>query len=559
MHSRNLTAGLVALGVLLVWVYALGQRLPYMNQIPVFDADVTTAAARMSARIWWDEGPRHLWLTIPSTPLSIETPTLASRGLYESWPPGAFVPIYVAASFLGMEPSIPLVNWINTISHGLIALATAFIAYYLALQNRLDSISSGLIALAVSFPILLSRGLIYSFSQIYDVVTAVLIYTAIFLLLEVLFYGARSQRDKRVITALQLTTIFCAFFVDWLSYTLFAFWLVSRFVAGYLGVEQRMTLRRFVGLSLLPISAFSIYLFWRFFAPGSGAATHGLAYSVRQLGYKILQRMNLTDATPIVGFAKAFFETMHEDYYSRFAFPLIAGSGLITLVLLTVAFRRASEPSERRAVFATASVLALVTIPFYLHMLVLYQHTFIHRWAITKAMFAYSLIPFALLPIGVFALVRQPIGQSKAPSQRFGLVVLGLLLAGCGLYYAVDVTRYDNYALRGRVDRDGYLMWDDIGRNTVYKDVVVSPVLEANPFSVQVGTSYKLVHHADNFADVDKVVAHVCGDFNVVLALPKGSEPGAFASREPAQVIDTGRIRLLRFPSYPGKAVDCPR
>ena len=543
----------------MVWLYSVGQRLPYMDQIPVFDADVTTAAARMWAQMWWDEGPRNLWFSTPRAPLSIETPTLLERGSYDSWPPGAFVPIYLAAKFLGAEPSIPLVNWINTIQHGLIALAAAFIAFNLALQNRLDSISSALIALAVAFPILLSRGLIYSFSQIYDVVTAVLIYTTIFIVLEVLFYGAKSQRDKWIISALQLTTIYLAFFVDWLSYTLFAFWLVSRFAAGYAGVLERMNLRRFFGLLLLPVSAFSIFLFWRFFAPGSIGATRGAYASMDHLIHKIKERMNLTGDNQISGFAQAFFETMHQDYYSQYAFPLIAVSTLVTLGLLIVAFRRARDPSERRSIFATISILALITIPFYLHMILLYQHTFIHRWAITKAMFAYSLVPFALLPIGVFALVRQLMGQSKDPSRRFGLKVMGLLLAGCGLYYAVDVTRYDSYALRGRVNRDAYLMWDDIGRNTVYKDVAVSPVLEANPISVQVGTSYKLVHHADNFADVDKVVAHVCGDFNVVLALPKGSEPGAFASREPAQVIDTGRIRLLRFPSYPGKAIDCPR
>lgn len=559
MRSRSLVGVLVAFGVLLIWLYTFRQRLPYMDQIPVFDADVTTAAANMWARIWWDEGARNLWFSTPRTPLSIETPTLAARTLYESWPPGAFVPIYVAAAFLGMEPSIPLVNWVNTILHGLIALATAFIAFNLALQNRLSSVSSGLIAVAVAFPILLSRGLLYSFSQIYDVVTAVLIYTTIFLLLEVLFYGARSQRDKWIIAALQLVTICCAFFVDWLSYTLFAFWIVSRVVAGYLDIEPRMTSRRLVSLALLPVCSFSIYMIWRIFAPGSLAKTEGVGSSLRQLGLKILQRMNLTSDSPIDGFAKVFFQSMHQDYYSQYAFPLIAVSTLVTLALLVVSFRRTDNPSKRRSIFAAMSILALVTIPFYLHMIVFYQHTFIHRWAITKAMFAYALIPFALLPIGVFVLVRQPIGQSKASFRRSGLVVIGLLLAVCALYFAVYVTRYDSYPLMGRVDRNTYLMWDDIGRNTAYKDVVVSPVLEANPISVQVGTAYKLVHHADNFADVDEVVARVCGDFNVVVALPKASQPGEFASREPAQVIDTGRIRLLRFSSYPGKAVDCPR
>ncbi|MEH2529407.1 hypothetical protein V1277_004216 [Bradyrhizobium sp. AZCC 1588] len=554
MRSRRLVGGLVAFGVLVVWLYTFRQRLPYMDQIPVFDADVTTAAASMWARIWWDEGARHLLFATPRAPLSIETPTMELRGIYDSWPPGAFVIVYLAAKFLSIQPSIPLINWINVIMHGLIALSAALAVYNLALMNRLGSVASGLLALGVAFPILLSRGLIYAFSQIYDVVTAVLIFTAIFLLLEVLYYGARSRRDQWVITALQLTTIYLAFFVDWLSYTLFIFWLVSRFVAGYAGVLERMNLRRFFGLLLLPFSAFSIFLAWRFLAPGAMSASA----SIKHLFYKILQRMNMTADSPITGFAKAFFEEMHQDYYSQFAFPLIAVSTLVTLGLLITAFRRARDPFERRSIFATMSVLLLITVPFYLHMLVIYQHTFIHRWAISKALFAYSMVPFALLPIAAFILVRQSIGESSDPSRRSGLAVMGLLLAGPALYYAVDVTDYQSYALRGRVDRDAYLMWSDIGRNTAYKDVVVSPVLQADPISVHVGTAFKLVHHADNFDDVDKVVARVCGDFNVVLALPKGSEPGVFASREAAEVIDTGRIRLLRFASYPGKAIDCP-
>lgn len=558
MRSRQIVAVLVAVGVLMVWLSALGQRLPYMDQIPVFDADATTAEAHMWARIWWDEGPRNLWFSTPRAPRSIETPTLAARSLYESWPPGAFVPIYAAAAFLGIEPSVPLVNWINVILHGLIGLAAAFIAFNLALQNRLGNVTSGLIALAVAFPILLSRGLIYTFSQIYDVVTAVLIYTAVFLLLEVMYYGARSQRDKWVITALQLVTIVCAFFVDWLSYTLFACWIVSRIVAGRLDIEPRMTARRLVGLGLFPACSFALYMVWRLFAPGSLASIGGVTASIEQLGAKILQRMNLTNDSPVEGFMQVFFQSMHQDYYSRYAFPLIALSTLAALALFAVAFRRAENPSERRSIFAAMSILALVTIPFYLHMIVLYQHTFIHRWAISKAMFAYALVPFALLPIGVFALARQPIGRYAPSFRRSGPAVIGLLLAIGALGAAVAVTRYSSYALMGRVDRNTYLMWDDIGRNTAYEDVVVSPVLEANPISAQVGTAYKLVHKARNFAEVDAVVARVCGDFNVVVALPRGSQAGEFAAREPAQAIDTGRIRLLRFASYPGKRIDCP-
>jgi len=53
----------------------------------------------------------------------------------------------------------------------------------------------------------------------------------------------------------------------------------------------------------------------------------------------------------------------------------------------------------------------------------------------------------------------------------------------------------------------------------------VSPVLQADPITKELGlpTSWSITPII--FADVDKVVARVAADFNVVLALPKGVEP----------------------------------
>ena len=552
MTLRRLVGCLVALAVFLAWVHSLGLRLPYMDQVPVFDADSATTEASMWARMWWDEGPLKMWFSTPLAPRSIEAPL---RTLYESWPPGAFVVVYLIALLLGTEPNIPMINWINASEHGLIALAAAFIAFNIAVMNRLSKISSALIAVGVTFPILFSRGPLVVFSQVYDVTNAVLVFTTAFILLEALFYGVQSVRDKWIITALQLVVIFIAFFVDWLSYTLFAFWILSRLAAGYFGVETRITLRGLIGLALVPVSGFTLYLVWRFFAPDSLARTYGIMVSLNVLKFKILERMNIGEVSHISGFTDTFVGEMHPLYYSKFAFPLIVGSSLLTLVLVTVAFRRARDFAERRAVFATGSILFLVTVPFYAHMLILYQHTFIHRYDIMKALFAYALVPFALLPISVFTLVRLFTGEQRS-WRKFGLPVFSLALALCAIFYAETVADEPRYPL-GRVNRTTYLMWDDIGRNTRYEDVVVSPVLEAGPISGQVGASYKLVHLAKDFAEVDKLVDHVCGDFNVVLALPKGTDAGEFASRQPTEVTDTGRIRLLRFAHYQGKAVSC--
>jgi hypothetical protein len=325
--------------------------------------------------------------------------------------------------------------------------------------------------------------------------------------------------------------------------------------AGYFGVETRMRWRSVIGLGLIPASAFALYLVWRFLAPDSLARKMGLFASVEQLGFKILQRMNLTDKSPVTGFTRTFVGEMHSLYYSDLAFPLIVGSALLTLLLAVVAFRRARDQSQRRAIFATGSMLFLVTVPFYTHMVILYEHTFIHRWAIMKAMFAYALVPFALLPIVIFTLARLMAGENKR-WRKFAQPALSLVLALCAIV-AAEAISTEYYFPLGRVNRTAYLMWDDIGRHTRYQDVVVSPVLEANPISAQVGASYKLVHLAKDFAEVDKLVDHVCGDFNIVLALPEGTDAGAFAARQPTEVVDTGRIRLLRFAHYQGNRVSC--
>ncbi|QPF86898.1 hypothetical protein IC762_11645 [Bradyrhizobium genosp. L] len=551
MTLRRLVGCLVAIGVALVWLRSLGIRLPYMNQVPVFDGDAMTSEASMWARIWWDEGPFKLWFSTPFNPPSIEAPL---RSLYESWPPGAFVPIYLTALVMGVPPSIPMVNWINTTEHGLIAMAAAFIAYNVGLLNRLGKVTSALLAVGVSFPILLSRGPLYVMSQIYDVTNAVLVYLAIFLVLETLYYSAQSARDKWVITALQLVTIYIAFFVDWLSYTLFAFWILSRLAAGYLGVEPRLKLRRVLTLWLIPASAFVLYLVWRFGAPGSMARTSGMRASINHLLFKIAQRMNLTNDSPITGFTHVFVGEMHTSHYNAIAFSLIMGSALATLLLVVISFRLARDQEERKAVFVTGAMLVLVSVPFYLHMIILYEHTYIHRWAMMKVMLAYGLVPFALLPIAALTAIRLAGGSNVLV--RAALPVVGLAVGIVAIVNAKQITD-EKWYLLGRVDPKSYQMWTDIGEKTAYQDVVVSPALEAGPMSTAIGASYKLVHPVKDFAEVDKLVERVCGDFNVVVALPEGTDPGEFGSRPPTEVIDTGRIRLLRFAHYKGKAQSC--
>ena len=559
MRLKYSVVALICLAVTALWICVLIPRFPYLDQIPVFDADVTTSNARMWVHNWWADGAFRMWFSTPYSPLSVETPTLADVTLYQSWPPGTYVPIFLLAEILHIEPSVPLINWFNVVNHGMIALAVAFTAFNIARVNKLHVVACGLIATGVAFPILFPRGLVYFFSQLYCVTIAILLYAAAFILLESLSYVAKSPRQRKVLFALQLVVIYLAFFVDWLSYTLFAFWLLVRLTGGYFGLVERWSWRRLAGLTLMPVSAFTIYLCWRLFTPGSIARTEGVAASIYELAWKVAYRMNLTDDHHVTGFTQTFME-MHDYYYSPHVFALIVGSTLVTALLLAISFRLATDAGERRSIFATASMLFLVTVPFYAHMLLLYQHTAIHRWAIAKAMFAYALVPFALLPISIFVLLRLSLDRRGSKSGfQTGWTLAGIALAIGGLWGAeVSGRTFERPYLLGRVDPGRYHMWDDISHNTRYRDVVFSPVLNAVPIGVEVGVANKLIYHATTFADVDLKVDHICGAFNVVVALPPGTDAGEFASRSPSNVIDTGNIRLLRFANYAGKATGCP-
>jgi hypothetical protein len=176
-------------------------------------------------------------------------------------------------------------------------------------------------------------------------------------------------------------------------------------------------------------------------------------------------------------------------------------------------------------------------------------------------MFAYALVPFALLPVSIVVFLRL-YRHPGAAKLKFGAggAIAAMVLAIVSLFSATwSAGAFYGPSLIGRIDPDRYHLWNDISRNTGYRDVVFSPVLQAAPIGLEVGVANKVVYPVQSFAQVDQRVERVCGPFNVVLALPPGVDIGAFASRAPSDVIDTGHIRLLRFADYPGKATGCLR
>ncbi len=560
MRKELISVITIALSVTIVWGYAVSLRLPYMDQIPVFDSDVTTANMIMWARGWLHEGPFHIWFATPFSPLSVELSTLEARSLYQSWPPLAVLPIYLVALIGGIEPSATLVNWINTVSHGVVALAVALAAFNLSMINRLGRIVSILIAIATTFPILLPRGLAYTFGQLYCVTTAIFPYLAICILLETVFLRGSTERQRNASLTAFLLVITVAFFVDWSAYTFFAFWFLFRLIGGRMGYLPQWTARQTIGIVTLPFLSFGGFLTWRLMAPGSISETQGVGASMLHLLSKVSNRLNMGN-DQINNFWSTFWE-MHDYWFHPHVIYLLVASTLVSVLLLLVSHRSASSKYERRSIFITLGIAVLVLVPFYLHMVILNQHTAIHRWAIAKIMFAYAFLPFVILPVSLVIKSRQ-IKQKFSSLAFVNSRVLQLSLILIGLITAISAafsgSRSENPYLLGRVQKDVYLTYDSIYRNTTYFDVVFSPIWEAPPLGVVVGVTNKRIWPAKSFAEVNdnSLVQRLCGQYNVVIAMPSTIFVDSFDGRKADEIVVDRGLRLLRFTNYRGPAIGC--
>ena len=150
------------LGVCIVFIVVLNWRFPYIHQLPIFDLDYITTVMMMFARNWWIEGPWHMLFSMPYAPLSVETPTPDLRfGMYQSWPPGAVLPIYLIALLTNTEPNITMVNWLNVCCHGLIALFLSLSAYFAVHMLRRPQIEGVALAIMTGCIVLFPRGPVF--------------------------------------------------------------------------------------------------------------------------------------------------------------------------------------------------------------------------------------------------------------------------------------------------------------------------------------------------------------------------------------------------------------
>lgn len=560
--SNAVSLACAVLGVCVVYVIVLDWRFPYIHQLPVFDLDYITTVMIMFARNWWIEGPWQMLFSMPYAPLSVETATPDLRyGMYQSWPPGAVLPLYLVAKLTGTEPNIPMVNWLNVAGHGLIALFLSLAAYFTANLLRRPRIEGVALAIVAACLVLFPRGAVYFFSQVYAFDTHIVVYYALLLFAVALEFGASNRSSARRYYWLQIAILICGLFVDWLFYFVFAVWFVLRLVGAWTDRGSAMKRKEAWALTALPLVTFSIFLIWRFLTPGSIAAKDGVIASIEELVWKLVYRIGETSDHPVsaVRFFPAFYES-HRFFYWDTA-PVLIGVGFVMCLVLSAALLITSRTDSiaRKASFGVFSMFLLSIVPAYAQMIVLKQHTYIHPWSLAKVVVPLAMVPGVFLPLMAAAVLQRWLsGWSNGWWKSVGRIAGTVGVLAFALWIGTEAWPRQTPYILGRIDPAGAVPWLTIHDMTSYRDVVFSPDFETVPFGTEAAVSGKLVYRARSFAEVDRKVAYVCGPFQVVIVHKGEDADPTFDGRTPNYVIRIGGLTLTRFSDYPGAAKGCP-
>jgi MFS family permease len=556
MLSSTAMRSVLVVAVTLVWCYVLRWRLPYMDQIPVFDADQVTAMMVLWARSWYDEGLVQTALALPYSPASIETPTFEMRRVYQSWPPGAVVPIYLASLVLQQPPTAVIANWINAIGQGITGIAAALAVFGLARTFLVPVTLSFTLGLAASLPVLLTRGPMYAFSQIYCHTSTIYVWYAIFMAIVVSIRANVDERGRRRLHWTLLAVAGWGLWTDWLAFLFYGVWLAFSAVGIRRGWYPQMSRAQRIVSVLLPCGVVLLFLIWRWQTPGAIAQSEGVIASAQELVFKVLFRMYLTEQSRFEGDYLAMLGTMHDDYYWRGSFLLAVIASAATALLAASLFWWSRDHASKVRSYALMELAALVVVPNALWLAVFSQHSVIHRWSALKSMLPLGIVAFGLLPLVVIALIgrrdRELVGGVRRRTAMAAIAVGALMISAW-----LSVPSRPPFLL-GRVDKPNYEKWMSIDERTSYADVVFSPSLEAEPISVRVGVANKLIYPARNFGDVNRRTASVAGRFDVVIILQGNDAAEPFAQcYRPDAVERVGDLTFLRYLDFSSRTAPC--
>ncbi len=390
------------------FAYSVYVRSPWFGTSPVCPETWLTSDTVLFTRNWYREGPWNLRFALVHEPLSIETPTLESREIYTSYPPGGMFAIYAVSRILRHEPTLNMLMACNLGAQYLITVLLCLMLYLHLRRIDYPYVDAFILSL-VPVPIMLflpSPAYHFQMSYFHDL--AGLPPFVLIVFLELLRDGYASPSTRKWMGAAQGMVAFYGVLTDWLVPLVLVCVYLKRFMRGQLAdwpeVSVRSGARQFLGRSLV---------FW---LPGVLA----LALFALQLQHfdkfgalaaKFQERTGMKAGTFLSLELSNRFWTGHMIRgYGRLGRSLVIASmaGMAALPVL-MGLRRLLRCRRNAALGETAALIFMLLAPCVLQVYFLKQHSahIFHFFSSVKFCVVLATVPFVLLPVAALAAVNQ--------------------------------------------------------------------------------------------------------------------------------------------------------
>ena len=506
-----------------VFAYTVALRWPWFGTVgEPYSAFFVTWPLLFSID-WYREGIWEMKAALCTNPPSIEFPTLGSRVIPLSTPPGTLIPIYIISKVVDCEPTLAWIMAYNLANQLAVALLLACLVFVFLRQIQCSQQDAGTLAIIPILLYLLLPAPLYNHQMHFWSDHAIVVYFALYLLLETL--RTANDKDRRWIPVAQGLIVFMGIFTDWFFGVFVPCVYLKRLVAGEMGTNVRSWFWKSV-------------VFWTPFALGLGL----FALQISCLGgftYVFARLRAWTNPPPndfISIIPKSEFWTVHmANGYGWTGIVLLAVFTAFFLACLAwTLWERVHRRPLNPAIAKALGLLFLMLGPTFLYLLLLPRHAACssHYFSTLKYGVPLATGPLVLAPVlalawfGVtpsqFSLARL-LGRSAKHAESGVSLLSFVLLAAAAGYVCLELPRVVPQFMKN-VPND--VNYRDIGEflrtNTTYEDVVFAQnsAIEGR-VSLFLPFSMKTVHNGRTLYRFYEEVRDIPGPYVInILRLP---------------------------------------
>jgi len=490
------------------WVFSVKQRSPWIGRVSYFYQSWQPCLAVTFVANWIDETPSELYFGLFLNPPSIEFADLQSRESYASYPPGAFIPIYLQSFVTGERTTLTLVMRYNLLNHLLIAITLSLIALGILTRFGYGTLLIIVMAAVPGILHLFLPGPRFWYQNVFFTDQAVIFPLTLLVLLELLW--DQGNRRRWLSWCIWLV-IFYGVFTDWL----FVFVALVLFVKRWVSEQRVESILKRAWKSaavLLPVvvavAAFVVQLL--------------LIGSLGKMVSRFLMRAALSkEGADLIANIdiRSLYWYFRNGYRNDGLIIFVLGAAVLISILVYYALRQKRRLQLRWEVRLLLTPASLFFFPCVLYSLVFFNHALAHDFSMAKFAPFIVLVCFVILPLLIVEFLRDffngrgvdrvnEASENDAPGidARVIRVLVALLVFTSAVYYFYNFYPYRDFMLRTYVPPDslpGRDYAEFIGRTTTYEDVVFSPDFEipAGPMQL-LALSRKRVYRVDSSREI---------------------------------------------------------